>query len=345
MNFQDLKSIEDYKFYLDVAFGRAKKKASDNSHKKNRDPLNTAKDKELVRIDCVESYLTSTLSLIEKSFPSIDALPNFYYELCNLNFNSDDLKKALSSLPWAASKISELARETKRRIKLSKTPDAAKKYRNAFYGRTDSIMKKISKKLLEIENARRIMKSFPAVKQGIFTVAFVGFPNVGKSTLICNLTGSDIEINSYSFTTKRLLVGYMKKNHKKVQLIDTPGTLNRDDKKNDIEKQAELAMEHAAHSMVYVFDPTEQYPLHKQEKLLKKTIKEHKKNIIIYISKTDIADPIIVDEIKEKHKDAITKKNILIEKIWQESEIFEKNNNHDIKAYLQNLEKEQSHNK
>ncbi|MFP4118208.1 MAG: GTPase, partial [Candidatus Woesearchaeota archaeon] len=267
MNFQGLKNIEDYKFYLDVAFNRAKKKAAEKSQKKNKDRLNTAKDKELARIDCVDDYLNSVFSSIETSFPSIDGLPDFYYKLCKLHFDTDDLKKSLAAMPWARAKIKELAGETRRRIKTSETAEDAKRYRNMFYGRVDSIMKKISKQLEVIEKARRTMKGFPAIKQDMLTVAVVGFPNVGKSTLISALTGSDLEVNSYSFTTRRLLIGYIKEGYKKIQLIDTPGTLNREDKKNDIERQAELAMEHAAHGMIYVFDPTEQYPLEKQERL------------------------------------------------------------------------------
>ncbi len=324
MNFQGLKNIEDHKFYLDVAFSRAKKKAAEKGQKKNKDRINTAKDKELARIDAVEGYLIETMSTIETSFPSIDSLPDFYYELCRLQFDTDKLKKALASLPWAKGKIKELAGETRKRIKVAKSADYAKQYRNAFYGRVDSIMKRLSGKLQKIEQARRTMKAFPAIKQDIVTVAFVGFPNVGKSTLISELTGSDIEINSYSFTTRRLLIGYMRQDMRKVQLIDTPGTLNREDKKNNIERQAELAMKHAADAMVFVFDPTEQYPLEKQEKLLKKTIKEHKRETIIHISKTDIADPIIVEEIKEKHPEAITDKARLAEEIWSMAKKHEK---------------------
>ncbi|MFP4656319.1 MAG: hypothetical protein ACLFNK_01955, partial [Candidatus Woesearchaeota archaeon] len=76
--------------------------------------------------------------------------------------------------------------------------------------------------------------------------------------------------------------------------------------------------------MIYVFDPTEQYPLEKQERLLKKTKKEHNKDIMTYISKTDIADPIIVEEIKEKHPEAITDKDILFKKIKEFQTAYEK---------------------
>ncbi len=314
MNFQGLGHVEDYKTYLDTAFNRASKKSREVT--KAREKVDTAKNRDLKRVETVREYLSSTLVKIQKSFPTMDDLPDFYYELCKLYFSIEDLKKSISSLNWASEKIGELAKETSRNIKRASSADESTKYRNAFYGRVDSVMRRISKHLKSMEEARRAMKAFPAVKQDAFTVAVVGFPNVGKSTLISSITGSDLAIDSYSFTTRRLLIGNLRKGSTKMQFIDTPGTLNRDDKKNDIEKQADLAMELAADMMVFVFDPTEMYPLEKQERLLKK-VKKYKKPIIEYISKTDIADPDIVDEVKQKHGDAMMVMDGLLEKIME----------------------------
>ena len=155
------------------------------------------------------------------------------------------------------------------------------------------------------------MKSFPSVKENLFTVAIVGFPNVGKSTLISALTDSNVEINSYSFTTKSLLIGYRKDGNEKIQFIDTPGTLDRDIKKNIIEKQAELAMKYVADLLVYVFDPIEYYSLEKQERLLK-NVNKFGKETILYMSKTDIADPDIIDEITKKHPEILKNEDNLI---------------------------------
>jgi nucleolar GTP-binding protein len=83
-------------------------------------------------------------------------------------------------------------------------------------------------------------------------VAIAGFPNVGKSTLLNRLTGATAETNAYAFTTKSLNMGAIEYRHNTIQFIDTPGTLARPEKMNDIERQAYLAMKYAAHLIIYV---------------------------------------------------------------------------------------------
>lgn len=313
MNFQDLSNIEDYKSYLDVAFGRARKKVRDTSLK-IKDKLVKKKRLEQIKVESVSDSITVAMLRIEKSFPSIESLPEFYKELCKLSFDIDEVKKSIATLKWASDQIRSLSRETSRNIKMAKSEASVTKYRDAFYGRASSVMKRIRNDLALLERVRKIMKGFPAVKENIYTVAIVGFPNVGKSTLLSSITDSKVEINSYAFTTKSLLMGYMKNGNEKVQFIDTPGTLNRDDKKNMIEKQADLAMKYVADLLVYVFDPTEYYTVEKQEKLLK-NVSKIGKDIILYMSKTDIADPDIIDSIAKKHPEIIKDKELLVSAI------------------------------
>jgi nucleolar GTP-binding protein len=75
----------------------------------------------------------------------------------------------------------------------------------------------------------------------------------------------------------------------KVQFIDTPGTLARPDKMNNIEKQAYLAIKYVADLVIYIFDLTETYPVEDQKKLLE-NFKEFRKPIIFYLSKTDLLE-------------------------------------------------------
>ena len=149
------------------------------------------------------------------------------------------------------------------------------------------------------------MKAYPIIKTSLFTVAITGFPNIGKTTLLYKLTGSKPEIKSYAFTTKTINLGYFSHNNAKIQVIDTPGTLNRFDKMNNIEKQAFLAMKYCTQLIVYVFDLTEPYPLDKQIELYEK-IKLLSLPVIVYLSKTDIIDKKIIQEFKEKYREAKT---------------------------------------
>jgi nucleolar GTP-binding protein len=126
------------------------------------------------------------------------------------------------------------------------------------------------------------------------TIAITGFPNVGKTTLLRDLTGSAPEIKPYSFTTKRLNFGYVEIDEEKIQVIDTPGTLARENKMNTIERMSYVAMRTAADLLVYVWDPTVQYTIELQKRLFDK-IRDYDTEIVHYVSKSDL-----VDDAKEK---------------------------------------------
>ena len=212
------------------------------------------------------------------------------------------MKRSLGSVKWARDKISSFIDMQSKHIKRCPDLEKVNKIRREAYGRVSSVMKQIRNELEYLEAARKTMKSFPSIKQ-MFTVCVFGFPNIGKTTLLSKITKSKPEIKDYAFTTKNLNVGYITTPRGKVQVIDTPGTLDRFDKMNSIEKQAYLALKHCADVVVYLIDLTESFPLADQEKLLKKVEKMGKK-VLVYLSKADLLDEKKTEEGLRKHKDA-----------------------------------------
>lgn len=289
MNFQGLKKIENQDFYIDLAFRKANERSSLlRSTKIKGTRIDKSKKIELSKIDAIKDVLSGKLMGIGKAFPDLESLPEFYNELVKCTVDYSALKKSLGALKWAKSKIEEMHNIYKHKIKKCKELTKINDYRRQFYGRVSSIMKQIKNEMKYIDQARRIMKDYPAIKTEMKTVAIAGFPNVGKTTLLMKLTGSKADIQPYAFTTKGINVGYlMKGKEKHIQLLDTPGTLNRFDRMNNIEKVAFLALKMLAEKIIYVFDITEPFPLEEQEKLYKE-IKKLKKPVIVYLSKRDI---------------------------------------------------------
>lgn len=87
-----------------------------------------------------------------------------------------------------------------------------------------------------IQNSRRLcidtyipIVGFDVAKTGVARVGFVGFPSVGKSTLMSKLTGTHSEVGAYEFTTLTTVPGVIQHKGAKIQVRVNQDTLGKDD--------------------------------------------------------------------------------------------------------------------
>jgi len=102
------------------------------------------------------------------------------------------------------------------------------KYNKATESHIGKLKAKIARLTAEDEkrkSSKGPTKGFYVKKAGDATVALVGFPSVGKSTLLNQLTGAKSEVGAYHFTTLDIVPGVLEYNHAKIQILDMPGLI------------------------------------------------------------------------------------------------------------------------
>ena len=69
------------------------------------------------------------------------------------------------------------------------------------------------------------MEGFDVTKAGDTRIGLIGFPSVGKSTLLSKLTSTKSEVAAYEFTTLTCVPGVIYYKGAKMQLLDLPGII------------------------------------------------------------------------------------------------------------------------
>lgn len=288
--FRNIPPILTAKQLLDQSIRRTK-----NIQVHDRDKRYEIKKLIIARTETFITDLTSRLESYVKHFPSVDRLPLFYQEIIDIKIDTDKLKKSLGAIDWARKTVLMVYSTQGGSLVTSGNVEFLKQKQKEIYGRVSSIVKQVDKNLVFLSSAQRILRTFPDIAD-VPTVVIAGYPNVGKSSLIRQLSAAKPEVAQYPFTTKQIYVGHIthtiKYETKQYQIIDTPGLLDRPlSKRNNIEKQAIAALRHLADLIVFLFDPSETSGYHmNDQKMMLENIKKlfHDVPFIIVENKADI---------------------------------------------------------
>ncbi len=105
------------------------------------------------------------------------------------------------------------------------------KYNKATQGHIGKLKAKIAALREKKDKAQAHAKSsgggpgFEVKKSGDASVALVGFPSVGKSSLICQLTDVESEAGNFAFTTLTCIPGVLHHRGATIQILDLPGLI------------------------------------------------------------------------------------------------------------------------
>lgn len=263
---RDIPTIMTSQEILDKAFRRVKKVlATDLTG------INRTRAESTGRLSALSHTITAVLNKYVRAFPSLDQMHPFERELIDISIGLDDLRHSLGAVDWARKTVEAIHKKEYARIRSAATRQEIVSALNSSYGRISSVMNKISGELDFLNGARDKLQDLPDINAEEHVVVIAGCPNVGKSQIVARISSGKPEIASYPFTTKGVSLGHLFIGYDRVQIMDTPGLLDRElEKRNSIELQALAALEHIADVLVYVYDPTETcgYTMDAQNNLL-----------------------------------------------------------------------------
>lgn len=110
--------------------------------------------------------------------------------------------------------------------KIEKTP--SNKATQVELGRLKGRLAKLKESLVLERTVKRSGtsdKGYSVKKAGDATAVIIGFPSVGKSTLLTKITNAESAVAAYEFTTLTVVPGMMSYEKANIQILDVPGIL------------------------------------------------------------------------------------------------------------------------
>lgn len=246
MEFENIPTIPTAEEILDRSLGRA---SAAKKEKRDKDRAN----EEFIR--SVYSSVYDKLNDTVSKFPSFDQISPFYMDIVNILLSADRIKKSLGAIQWAATQSREIGRTYARRMRNEENSAELRKQATA---RIASILYQVDSDLKYLNETRNILRKLPDIREDEFTVVVAGSPNVGKSSFIAIVSSAKPQIAGYAFTTKSIMVGHHPVGRERVQIVDTPGILDRPhEMRNNVENQAITAIKNVSDMILFIVDASE----------------------------------------------------------------------------------------
>ncbi|WIV68224.1 NOG1 family protein [Natrialbaceae archaeon AArc-T1-2] len=276
MIFEDLPTTPTSEELIDKAFSRAARAGrAKGGLEAQQSMLQTA-----------ANIISDNLENVVTAWPDFEyEVDPFYYELADAIVDVDALRQSLSEVSWASRKAREIHEEYQPRLRKTDV-ETARKHRKQAFARLADVVEQVDDHLRQINEARNDLRDLPDIDPDEPTVVVAGYPNVGKSSFVNDVTRARGETASYPFTTKGVGVGHFEgadlsadsertersamSDHLRYQIVDTPGLLDRPpEERNEIESQAVSALEHLADCVLVLLDPSGEcgYPIDSQLEL------------------------------------------------------------------------------
>jgi nucleolar GTP-binding protein len=285
---KEIPTIMSSQEILDKAFRRVKKVIITD-----QTGITRTRSEAMGKLSAISHTITAVLGKYVRAFPSLDRVHPFERELIDITVGLDELRHSIGAIDWARKTVEGIHKAELSKIKSASNRTEIVKAQNSAYGRISSVLNRVTGELEFLNGARDKLREMPGLNPEEVVIVIAGCPNVGKSQIVARISSAKPVVASYPFTTKGVSIGHMMVGYDRVQVMDTPGLLDRElEARNKIELQAIAALKYLADIVVFVFDPSETcgYAMDAQKNLMDQTVLAFPEVPIIVISnKSDLA--------------------------------------------------------
>ena len=146
------------------------------------------------KVKYMQTTVTERLIGVVDGFPKLNDVHPFYADLMNVLYDRDHYKLALGHVNKARSICDNIANDYVRLLKYADSLYRCKMLKRAALGRTCTMLKKLKSSLDYLEEVRKHLARLPQIDTNARTLIVTGFPNVGKSSFVNNVTNANVDV-------------------------------------------------------------------------------------------------------------------------------------------------------
>ncbi|TMW66494.1 hypothetical protein Poli38472_004259 [Pythium oligandrum] len=263
------------------------------------DPVKRAKNHTSRLINAQLNKLSSITRQASLQFPALKKMHPFEREVVLLTLGSGAYEKHVQQLRKVYASLHNVGKKHEKECQEQRTKQEAIDCGLRCIEELREVVEENGDVLSDVASMAKTLRGLPSVDLEKPIFAFVGAPNVGKSSLVRALSTASPEVANYPFTTRGITMGHLFVDGISYQIADTPGLIYRpDDRRNAIEKLALAMIEKTQAAIGFVFDPTglsgtsirDQLELREELRARVSAVRDDHTWLDI-ISKTDVSTP------------------------------------------------------
>ena len=191
-NFKGIKNVPTAKDLIDITLSKTQRKTPTVVHPGYA--ISRIRGFYMRKCKFTAETLHEKFADILDSFPKLDDIHPFFADLINVIYDKDHYKLALGHIHTARNLVDNIAKDYVRFLKYGDSLYRCKMLKRAALGRMVTITRKLGPSLSFLDEVRKHLARMPSIDPSTRTLLITGFPNVGKTSFINQITNTNGEV-------------------------------------------------------------------------------------------------------------------------------------------------------